>query len=751
MSKRIYGVVLSLGLFAYVTDNPEVFAETEIPLIEEIAPQSQDPPISLETEIINLEESEPLVEIPVEPPLEIETEPPIDLPTEPPIESKILPPSDVITDLPLEAPIENELPPQSDLTTDLPPEVPLEIPVTETPTENELIPQSDITTDLPPEVPLEIPVTETPAENELPSQNDVTTDLPLEEQSSENNAELPLEVPITETNPESEIPPQIDVPTNVAPEAAVETEEITLQNETLSTEINTTLTTPLEETIPVAMNALSDVSLTAVGPSQVVNSVNTNKKVASLTISGVTSDAHVDAILANLATLQTKATFFINGGTSQAAISKIVAAGHDIGNQAFSGSDVTTLTQEQLINEMTAIETAVQSASGATPKPLFRAPAGNHNPTVLETVGGMGYGYTVGWSVDPWDWFGISANEIFSNVTNNLKGGSIILLDASATATGTPAAILDIINRARALGYNFTSIEELLSYEGVFEEEPLPVTPSQVVNSVNTNKKVASLTISGVTNDAHVDAILANLATLQTKATFFINGGTSQAAISKIVAAGHDIGNQASSGTDVTTLTTDQLMTEIKAIETAVQTASGATPKPLFRAPAGNHNPTVLKTVNGMGYGYTVGWSVDPWDWSGISANEIFSNVTNNLKGGSIILLDASATATGTPAAILDIINRARALGYNFTSIEELLSYEGVFEEEPLPVTPSQVVNSVNTNKRVASLTISGVTNDAHIDAILANLATLQTKATFFINGGTSQAAIAKIVAAGPT
>ena len=125
------------------------------------------------------------------------------------------------------------------------------------------------------------------------------------------------------------------------------------------------------------------------------------------------------------------------------------------------------MTAEQLAAEVALTEAAVVN-SGATSKPYFRAPGGLSNASVLETVGSLGYDYTIGWSIDPWDWSGIPANEITSIVTSQLAPGAIILLDAGSTAIGTPAALFDIITQARLLGYDFATLANLLALEGSY-------------------------------------------------------------------------------------------------------------------------------------------------------------------------------------------------------------------------------------------------------------------------------------------
>ena len=592
--------------------------------------------------------------------------------------------------------------------------------------------------------------TETTLEPSINETTIETTDSPLEQTDSFS------EPPNIEENTTTQTPTTTSVlnqseSTEVVPteNSDSSTPEIEIQNTPAVEESLSTLAD--SENLVQESDAAAEIALLAAttGPSQLINQVNTDQKVVSLTISGVSDDAHIDAILQNLATLGIKATFFINGSTSQAALNNIVADGHEIGNHAYTGVDTTGMTVEQLTAEVTAVESVIQNTPGATASPYFRAPGGITNTSVLDTVGSLGYGYTIGWSIDPWDWSGISSSEITSIVTSRLAAGSIILLDAGATATGTPTALLDIVSMAKAAGFNFATITGLLAYEGVYTDEPVPSTPSQLIDKVDTNQKVVSLTISGVSDDAHVDAILQNLAALNIKATFFVNGSTSQAALSKIAADGHEIGNHAYSGVAVTGLTSGQLINEIAMTGSAIQSATGVNSQVYFRAPGGITNASVLETVGSLGYDYTIGWSIDPWDWSGISSSQITSTVISKLAPGSIILLDAGATAIGTPAALLDIVGMANNLGYAFTTLNGLLAYEGVYTEEPVPSTPSQQIDQVSTNKKVVSLTFDDGNDANNLKEILDTLLFYDVKATFFLNGATDPVLLNRIIAEG--
>ena len=527
--------------------------------------------------------------------------------------------------------------------------------------------------------------------------------------------------------------------------------------------------TPSDETISAAATAVAEATTAS---STYVSQVNTNQKVVSLTISGATNETYVDAILANLSTLGIKATFFFDGYSDPALIAKIAAAGHEIGNQAYTNADATQQNPDVLAADIAKMEEIIQGATGSATE-YFRAPFGAYNTSVMDTVGSLGYGYTIGWTVDTQDWTGTrSAAQISTTVINSLSPGAIYLMHANDAASTTAAALLQMVSKIQSLGYQLATISQLLGYEGIFidvqpdpdpviDPDPVPdpdpvidetADPSVMINKVSTDQKVVSLTISGVTNDSYVDAILANLSSMGIKATFFFDGYSDAALIAKIAAAGHEIGNQAYTNADATQQNPDVLAADIAKMEGIIQSATGSATE-YFRAPFGAYNASVMETVGSLGYEYTIGWTVDTQDWTGTrSAAEISSTVINSLTPGAIYLMHANEAASTTPEALLQIISQLQSRGYQLATISQLLTYQGVYTGIPdidENADPSVVVNKVSTDQKVISLTISDITNESNVDAILANLDYLGIKATFFVDGTADQALIAKIAAAG--
>jgi len=66
-------------------------------------------------------------------------------------------------------------------------------------------------------------------------------------------------------------------------------------------------------------------------------------------------------------------------------------------------------------------------------------------------------------------------------------------------------------------------------------------------------------------------------------------------------------------------------------------------------------------------------WSLDSLDIQTPGPNQIVNNVLNGIQPGSIILLNASDTASQTPQALPAVIEKLRKEGYKLVTVSSLL------------------------------------------------------------------------------
>ncbi len=219
--------------------------------------------------------------------------------------------------------------------------------------------------------------------------------------------------------------------------------------------------------ILLAMVITQSISVNAAA-SKFVTRVNTTSKVVALTFDDGADGANTNKILDILAKNNVKATFFLTGSGANnhpQYIKNIVAKGHQLGNHSYTHPDFTKLTATQMKSELDRTEALIKSLTGKTTKPIFRAPFGAVNSTVLNSVGAAGYGHTIQWNIDTIDWKGLSASQINTKVQTNIKPGSIVLMHTGAGAPGTPLALPTMISQLKAKGYKFVTVSQLLAYQ----------------------------------------------------------------------------------------------------------------------------------------------------------------------------------------------------------------------------------------------------------------------------------------------
>ena len=238
--------------------------------------------------------------------------------------------------------------------------------------------------------------------------------------------------------------------------------------------------------ILLAMVITQSISVSAAA-SKFVTSVNTTNKVVALTFDDGADGANTNKILDILAKNNVKATFFLTGSGANnhpQYIKNIAAKGHQLGNHSYTHPDFTKLTATQMKSELDRTEALIKSLTGKTTKPIFRAPFGAVNSTVLSGVGAAGYGYTIQWNIDTIDWKGLTASQINTKVQTNIKPGSIVLMHTGAGAPGTPLALPTMISQLKVKGYKFVTVSQLLAYQNTSTNKTYTVKSGDTLYSI---------------------------------------------------------------------------------------------------------------------------------------------------------------------------------------------------------------------------------------------------------------------------
>lgn len=156
------------------------------------------------------------------------------------------------------------------------------------------------------------------------------------------------------------------------------------------------------------------------------------------------------------------------------------------------------------------------------------------------------------------------------------------------------------------------------------------------------------------------------------RATFFLTGfwiDVNQEALQYIYEKGFEIGNHSDNHYNMSGLSREKQKQEIVTVNEKIKAVTGSYPI-LFRAPFGDYNNNLLKTIDDLNM-YCIQWDVDSLDWKGLSAEELEKRVIPKVKNGSIVLFhnNSDHIVEALPSIIEGII----AKGYTLVSIGDLI------------------------------------------------------------------------------
>ena len=162
--------------------------------------------------------------------------------------------------------------------------------------------------------------------------------------------------------------------------------------------------------------------------------------------------------------------------------------------------------------------------------------------------------------------------------------------------------------------------------------------------------------------------ILAVLRRHHVTATFCMLGEEAQrypAYAREVVRAGHRICNHSSDHRDMARLPAPQARREVVAAERQIRDAAGVAPA-LFRFPYGSADRTARRVVRGYGM-RTLGWDVDPKDWTRPSAGTITARILRGVGRHSVVLMhDGGGDRSRTAASLDATITQLQRRGYRF-------------------------------------------------------------------------------------
>ena len=163
-------------------------------------------------------------------------------------------------------------------------------------------------------------------------------------------------------------------------------------------------------------------------------------------------------------TCTASATVFCNGrlihNENRHSLSAAYAMGWELANHAFSHTDLTTLAPQEQYREIADTDAILQEIDNK-PLHLFRPPFGKIDSERKQSLSTP----VINWNIDTLDWVGKSADEIQTEVLQNLSNGAIVLMhDSNEHTVDAVKALLPALYER---GYQAVTVSAMAKAHGV--------------------------------------------------------------------------------------------------------------------------------------------------------------------------------------------------------------------------------------------------------------------------------------------
>ena len=191
---------------------------------------------------------------------------------------------------------------------------------------------------------------------------------------------------------------------------------------------------------------------------------NSKNKILYLTFDSGYENGNTEKILNVLKEKNVKTAFFILDHLvleNTDLVNRMANEGHLVCNHTKNHKDLTKLTREDAIKNVTDLEKIYEQKTGVKLSSYFRFPEGKYNIEALKLVNELGY-KTIFWSFAYEDWDNnkqLPAEKAYKKIMDNTHNGAVILLHPTSK---TNAEILPkLIDEWRNQGYEFGTLDDL--------------------------------------------------------------------------------------------------------------------------------------------------------------------------------------------------------------------------------------------------------------------------------------------------
>jgi peptidoglycan/xylan/chitin deacetylase (PgdA/CDA1 family) len=191
-----------------------------------------------------------------------------------------------------------------------------------------------------------------------------------------------------------------------------------------------------------------------------------------------------------------------------------------------------------------------------------------------------------------------------------------------------------------------------------------PSGPARYVSHGPSSSTLVALTFHTAGDPATTQSLLTQAAALGAKLTFFVVGTWASAnpsVVRAIVEGGHELGNHTWSHVDIQALDAAAMRAEVQKCADVLARETGSISRWFRPSQTDVPDATMLAVAGEAGYRTSVGYDVDPLDYTNPGAALVESRVRAAVHGGAIVSLHT--LYQGTATAFTPMVHAIRALG----------------------------------------------------------------------------------------
>lgn len=194
---------------------------------------------------------------------------------------------------------------------------------------------------------------------------------------------------------------------------------------------------------------------------------NPSKPMVSLMINVAWGNEFIVPMLNTLDQEKVKATFFFDGKWLKSNIElakEIQKRGHELSNHAYSHANMSQLSEEKAVQEISKTQKILEDELGVQKK-WFAPPSGDFDSDTVRIAKGLGM-FTVLWTLDTVDWQNPSPQSVVKKISSKVEPGYLILMHPTSSSS---QALQGMIQGIRAKGLSLGTVSETLSSDRVLE------------------------------------------------------------------------------------------------------------------------------------------------------------------------------------------------------------------------------------------------------------------------------------------